>query len=180
MCYAPTYAPSGGEYRGRLESGVRRQCGQQSCGFEDDHWLCPIEDRRLQGPRREGLLQGFARTAHACASLLASEASTIWTIWRHRLPERLIRPPTKSVVLASWNLVRPCLGTKLGRTADSSSRGAAYQQRAAVRCNAILGESRNRHHGMRLLIMPVLLVLFVSFPVLSVVPLSRPWLLGVN
>jgi len=29
-------------------------------GIEDDLWLCPIEDRRAQGARREGLLAGFS------------------------------------------------------------------------------------------------------------------------
>jgi hypothetical protein len=32
----------------------------QSAGLEEEHWLCPIEDRRRLGSRREGQVGGFS------------------------------------------------------------------------------------------------------------------------
>lgn len=47
---------------GRLK--VARQgsvAGSRAAGnLEQDHWLCPLEDRRGQGARREGMLEGFS------------------------------------------------------------------------------------------------------------------------
>lgn len=37
-------------------------------GLEDDHWLCPIEDRRRQGSRREGLLEGCSLGSYFCTN----------------------------------------------------------------------------------------------------------------
>ncbi len=31
-----------------------------SVGLEEDHWLCPIEDRRRIDSRREGIVEGFS------------------------------------------------------------------------------------------------------------------------
>jgi len=51
--------------KGKLQDLKAAACGsvagsRAAGGIEEDHWLCPIEDRRQHGSQREGLLEGFS------------------------------------------------------------------------------------------------------------------------
>jgi hypothetical protein len=81
---------------------------------EEDLWLCPIEDRRRQGSRREGLLEGFslgsylllvdytsrlcrrgkARVSREVASILdrLGTSAEVWGQRIQRLFEKIVPP----------------------------------------------------------------------------------------
>ncbi len=35
------------------------EASKQAAGLEEDHWLCPVEDRRRIDSTREGMIEGF-------------------------------------------------------------------------------------------------------------------------
>ena len=95
--------------KGKLEAlkaaAVGSVAGSRSLGdVEQDLWLCPIEDRRRQGGKREGLLEGFslgsylllvdytsrlcrqgkARVSREVASIL-DRLGTSADVWGHRI-----------------------------------------------------------------------------------------------
>ena len=80
-------------------------------GVEQDHWLCPLEDRRRQGSDREGMLESFslgsylllvdytgrlcragkARVSRELASIL-DRLGTSAEVWGHRIEKFFSRP----------------------------------------------------------------------------------------
>lgn len=121
---------------GELKAARRGSlCGSRAAGnLEQDHWLCPVEDRRRQGSSREGMLESFSLGSYL---LLVDHTSRIFRdgksrvsrgvaeiidrlgsssqLWEHRM-KRLFRQERVRGSYFSTNRQRLCdVAQKTGR-----------------------------------------------------------------
>lgn len=131
------HAKAKGKLSSLKEAAKGSVAGSRSAGrFEEDHWLCPLEDLRKKGSSREGMLESFSLGSY----LLLVD----WTSRLHRKDKAHV-PPEVVGILERLGSSAEYWEYRLTRLLKKARLMGSYASTSRARLEAVAAE-RGVHH----------------------------------